>query len=74
MEVPREAQTLAAEAHSNGRTDFTGPDAFGGVGASHQAVIDVLQESDAPATAVMVQTAKARLAAYAALKARWVAK
>jgi len=37
-------------------------------------VIDVLQESDAPATEVMVQTAKARLAAYAALKARWRAK
>jgi hypothetical protein len=70
----REAQTLAAEARSSGRTAFAGQDAFGGIGASHQAVIDMLQESDAPATDVMVQTAKARLAAYATLKARWVAK
>jgi len=69
-----EAQALAAEARSSGRTTFAGQDAFGGVAASHQAVIDVLQESDAPATEVMVQTAKARLAAYAALKARWRAK
>lgn len=70
----REAQTLTADAHASGRTAFVGQDAFGGVGASHQAVIDVLQDSDAPATDVMVQTAKARLAAYAALKARWMAK
>ena len=69
-----EAQALAAEARSSGRTTFAGQDAFGGVAASYQAVIDVLQESDAPATEVMVQTAKARLAAYAALKARWRAK
>ncbi|WP_411282464.1 WD40/YVTN/BNR-like repeat-containing protein [Gemmatimonas sp.] len=70
----REAETLATEARSSGRTTFARQDAFGGVGASHQAVIDALQESDAPATAVMVQMATARLAAYAALKARWVAK
>jgi hypothetical protein len=69
-----EAQRLAAEARSGGRTAFAGPDAFGGVAASHQAVIDALQDSDAPATDVMVQSARARLAAYAALKARWMAK
>ena len=69
-----EAQRLAAEARSGGRTAFAGQDAFGGVAASHQAVIDALQDSDAPATDVMVQSARARLAAYAALKARWMAK
>jgi hypothetical protein len=69
-----EAQRLAVDARSGGRTAFAGQDAFGGVAASHQAVIDALQDSDAPATDVMVQTARARLAAYAALKARWMAK
>ncbi|MDQ8162557.1 MAG: hypothetical protein P3C10_08230, partial [Gemmatimonadota bacterium] len=68
-----EAQQLAAEARASGRTSFAGPDAFGGVAASHQPVIDALQDSDAPPTAVMLQAARARLAAYAALKARWAA-
>ena len=69
-----EAESLAAEARTGGRTAFAGQDGFGGVAASHQAVIDALQDSDAPATDVMVQAARARLGAYAALKARWVAK
>jgi hypothetical protein len=69
-----EAKALAAEARTGGRTAFAGQDAFGGVAASHQALIDALQDSDSPATDVMVQTARARLAAYAALKARWMAK
>jgi photosystem II stability/assembly factor-like uncharacterized protein len=68
-----EAQRLAEEARASGRTSFAGPDAFGGVAASHQPVIDALQDSDAPPTAVMLQAARARLAAYAALKARWAA-
>ena len=69
-----EATTLASEARAGGRAEFVGADGFGGVAAAHQSVIDVLQDSDAPATDVMVQAARARLAAYAALKARWMAK
>jgi hypothetical protein len=69
-----EATTLAAEARAGGRAEFMGADGFGGVAAAHQSVIDALQDSDAPATDVMVQAARARLAAYAALKARWMAK
>ena len=69
-----EATTLAAEARAGGRAEFMGADGFGGVAAAHQSVIDALQDSDAPATDVMVQSARARLAAYAALKARWMAK
>ena len=69
-----EATTLASEARAGGRAEFMGADGFGGVAAAHQSVIDALQDSDAPATDVMVQTARARLAAYAALKARWMAK
>ena len=69
-----EATTLASEARAGGRAEFIGADGFGGVAAAHQSVIDVLQDSDAPATDVMVQAARARLAAYAALKARWMAK
>jgi hypothetical protein len=69
-----EATTLAAEARAGGRAEFIGADGFGGVAAAHQSVIDALQDSDAPATDVMVQAARARLAAYAALKARWMAK
>ncbi len=73
-DAAREARSLAAEARASGRPAFAAQDAFGGVGASHQQVIDALQDSDAPATAVMVQMARARLAAYAALKARWSAR
>ena len=69
-----EATTLASEARAGGRAEFMGADGFGGVAAAHQSVIDALQDSDAPATDVMVQAARARLAAYAALKARWMAK
>ncbi|MDQ8160096.1 MAG: glycoside hydrolase [Gemmatimonadota bacterium] len=69
-----EAERLAAEARAGGRTAFAGQDAFSGVAASHQPVIDALQDSDAPPTAVMRQAARARLAAYAALKRRWMAK
>ena len=69
-----EATTLASEARAGGRAEFIGADGFGGVAAAHQSVIDALQDSDAPATDVMVQAARARLAAYAALKARWMAK
>jgi hypothetical protein len=69
-----EAERLAAEARASGRTAFAGQDAFSGVAASHQPVIDALQDSDAPPTAVMLQAARARLAAYAALKRRWMAK
>ena len=69
-----EATVLAAEARAGGRAAFIGADGFGGVAAAHQSVIDALQDSDAPATDVMVQAARARLAAYAALKARWMAK
>ena len=69
-----EAKTLAAEARAGGRTEFAGSEGFGGVASAHQSVIDALQDSDAPATDVMVQTARARLAAYAALKRRWMAK
>ena len=69
-----EAQRLAADARSSGRVEFAGAEGFGGVAAAHQAVIDALQDSDAPATGAMVQAARARLAAYAALKRRWMAK
>lgn len=69
-----EATTLASEARAGGRAEFMGADGFGGVAAAHQSVIDALQDSDAPATDVMVQAARARLAAYAALKSRWMAK
>ena len=69
-----EATTLASEARAGGRAEFIGADGFGGVAAAHQSVIDALQDSDAPATDVMVQAARARLAAYAALKSRWMAK
>lgn len=68
-----EAQTLAAEARAKGRTDFAGAEGFGGIMAAHQAVIGALQGSDAPATDVLVRTANERLAAYAALKRRWMA-
>ena len=40
-----EAKALAAEARTGGRTAFAGQDAFGGVAASHQALIDALQET-----------------------------
>jgi hypothetical protein len=66
-----EAQQLAAEARTSGRTEFAGNDAFGGVTAAHQATISALQGSDAPPTASMLATARERLAAYAALKQRW---
>ena len=69
-----EAKTLAAEARAGGRAEFAGAEGFGGVASAHQSVIDALQDSDAPATEVMVQTARARLAAYAALKRRWMAR
>jgi hypothetical protein len=69
-----EANTLAVEARAGGRAEFAGAEGFGGVAAAHQSVIDALQDSDAPATDVMVQAARARLAAYAALKRRWMAK
>ena len=69
-----EATTLASEARAGGRAEFIGADGFGGVAAAHQSVIDALQDSDAPATDVMVQAARARLAAYAVLKSRWMAK
>ena len=69
-----EAQTLATEARAAGRAEFAGNDAFGGVAAAHQAVISVLQGSDAPPTAVVIATARERLAAYAALKKRWAAR
>ena len=69
-----EATTLASEARTGGRAEFMGADGFGGVAAAHQSVIDALQDSDAPATDVMVQAARSRLAAYAVLKSRWMAK
>jgi hypothetical protein len=68
-----EAQTLAADARAKGIVEFAGAEGFGGVMAAHQAVIGALQGSDAPATDVVVRTANERLAAYAALKRRWVA-
>ena len=66
-----EAQRLAADARANGRNEFSGNDAFGGVTAAHQAVISALQGSDAPPTTSLLTTARERLAAYAALKRRW---
>jgi hypothetical protein len=69
-----EGQKLAAEAKAKGLADFAGPGGFGGVAASHAALIDVLQGSDAPATDVVVRNATERLAAYAALKRRWLAR
>ena len=70
----REGQQLAAEAKANGMAEFAGPSGFGGVAASHAALIEVLQSSDAPATDVVVRNATERLAAYAALKRRWSAR
>ncbi len=69
-----EGQKLAAEARTVGLTEFAGQSGFGGVAASHAALIDVLQGSDAPATDVVVRNATERLAAYAALKQRWTAR
>ncbi len=66
-----EAPKLAVEARSAGRTEFAGPQGFGGITAGNQAVISALQDSDAPAPDVLVQTARARVAVYAALKLRW---
>ena len=68
-----EGQKLAVEAKSNGLAEFAGPGGFGGVAASHAALIDALQSSDAPATDVVVRGANERLATYAALKRRWMA-
>lgn len=68
-----ESHTLAEEARAKGRTEFAGAQGFGGIAAAHQSVIDVLQDSDAQATNVVVQMATQRLAAYAALKRRWAA-
>ena len=73
-DAAREAQALAAEARSAGRTEFAGPQGFGGASAAHQSVIDVLQDSDAPATRVMIESATQRLAAFGALKRRWMAR
>lgn len=68
-----ESQTLAAAAREKGNAEFAGSQGFGGIAQAHQGVIDVLQDSDAPATAVVIKTATDRLAAYAALKRRWAA-
>ncbi len=68
-----EAATLAAEARAKGLAEFAGAEGFGGIMAAHQAVIGALQGSDSPATDVVVRTANERLAAYAALKRRWIA-
>ena len=69
-----EAQRLVTEAQAKGLAEFAGAGGFGGVGASHAALIDVLQSSDAPATEVVVRNANERLAAYAVLKRRWAAR
>ncbi len=66
-----EARRLVAEARAKGLNDFIGREGFGGIEASHLAVLDVLQGSDAPATAALVNAATARLAAWDALMARW---
>ena len=67
-----EAPTLAAAARTAGEEEFAGPQGFGGIAASAQGLISALQESDTPPTDVLLQTAKARVAAYAALKQRWL--
>jgi hypothetical protein len=66
-----EARRLMAEARTKGLTEFVGREGFGGIEASHLAVIDVLQGSDAPPTAAAVSAANERLAAWDALVARW---
>lgn len=68
-----ESQTLAAAARERGNAEFAGPQGFGGIAQAHQGVIDVLQDSDAPATAAAIKAATDRIAAYAALKRRWTA-
>ncbi len=67
-----ESRALVASAREKGLADFSGPEGFGGVAAAHQSVIDALQDSDAPPTSTMINTANQRLAAYAALKRRWL--
>jgi photosystem II stability/assembly factor-like uncharacterized protein len=69
-----EAQGLAAQAQREGRAAFAGPEGFGGVAASHLPVIDALQGADAAPTQAMVRAATERLAAWRALRARWMAR
>ena len=66
-----EASRVAAEARTKGLAVFAGSDGFGGIAAAHQAAISALQGSDAAPTAVVLTTARERLASYAALKRRW---
>ncbi len=63
-----EAPALAASARAKGKTDLAGPQGFGGIASTYQAVIDALQDGDAPATDAMVQAATTRIAAFKALK------
>ncbi|MES2524582.1 MAG: FG-GAP-like repeat-containing protein [Gemmatimonadota bacterium] len=65
-----ESATLSSSARARGDSALAGPQGFGGIAAAHASVISALQGSDAPPTAVVVSTAKERLAAFAALKAR----
>jgi hypothetical protein len=69
-----EAPKLAAEARTKGLTAFAGNEGFGAVAGPHQAAISALQSSDAPPTAVVLSTARERLASYVALKKRWEAE
>lgn len=66
-----ESKGLIEEAKARSLTDFVGAQGFGGIAASHQAVIDVLQDADAPLTDAMRTAAEARLSAWSALMARW---
>lgn len=69
-----EAGKLAAEARARGLAEFAGPQGFGGIAQGHQAVINVLQGSEAAATEAAVHAALARLAAWPALVTRWQAR
>ncbi len=66
-----EAGKLAAEARARGLAEFAGPQGFGGIAQGHQAVINVLQGSDATATAASENTAGERRRAFELLLVRW---